>query len=1596
MFRKLSTFRQKRSDRENGTNEERPGVSSALARPPGSNSTLGLSDQFRSSSSSLPVVSTPTAINQLSRRTSESEPGPLGLNVVYTPENGHKADIVFIHGLGGTSRLTWSKHKNPDLFWPLTFLPLEPDICLARILTFGYNANIRKSGQISTSVLDFAKDLLFDLKYGKDSQKEELNMGKVPLIFVVHSMGGLIIKEAYMQGQHDPEYKMIIKAISAITFIATPHRGTHLAETLNRILQSSMITNSKQYVLELAKNSPTLQKLNEQFRHIAPKLDIISFYETEPTSIGLKNARVMVLERDTSVLGYPGETSKALIADHHGVCKYDSPDDPNYITVRNVIKSLVSKIIATNKINIGKERRASVKSRQDIYDLQKALAIYEMPETDYVYHRDLWTEGTCDWVGGPATGKSVLSSFIVNTLVESGALCQYFFMKFGDPKKRSTSVLLRSLAYQLSRDIPQFSQQLMELVGEAIDLPNASPRLLWERIFKSILFNIEQTGPVYWVVDGLDEAEDPQGVIRLLSDLTSSKFPLRILFVGRDMPATMAAFQRLPEDLKCATIDIDAQEDLRYFVQRELNMPGSNEFRERISNRVIEGAQGNFLWARLAINRLSTCHKQSQVEAVLQDFPVGMEALFDRMATSITRHDSPEARDFAAKIIGFVSCSLKKLTVSGLSQALGEAEADTLDIQRSIIDLCSGFVTIDNDGGVSLVHQTAREYLLRDVPRPFRVNPKTTHESLFLSCINCLRTNGLRTSIAKNQVPDFIDYASLYWSSHLLFAPIESEHITTELIGFLNGQSILTWIQLVSRSKQLRALVQVSKNISKYVAKLKTLRGPQSMKAAFIMQQTLLESWAVDLVKIMGKFGPNLIRKPESVYKVIPPFCPQNSAVFQQFGKGESRSLSVKGLIDWDDSLTRMSLGFGAYTSSIRTAGSFIAILATPGNVFVFDSATFDAVTGSPFKHGERVYSMEISAASATLVTYGYRTTKAWNISTGECKLTLSNMESRPRPLTMLLTNHGKKLIVGFDDRQVRSLNLAEDPPSWQSYAELEEPELEGHFLNSANLMATNGDGSLFAVAYRGHPLSAWETEGPIHLGHCWRKRDELSRGEVIDAVWHPMSPEVLGVYIEGVVFKWLPYEDVVEEIHVGASKIAISSDGNLFITGDVHGTVKVFSTPDLGLIYQLGSQDTILGLAFSPDSRRFYDIRGYYASAWEPSVLVKMMEQADANIDTSSDSISLVPSSVHPAQYSCGIDSITALSADPQGHYFGSGTEKGVVHLHDTEGKVIGEVYASRGLLSIEHMVWSSDGKLLSFTNSSKQLFVYSVSQEPNYSPEIKKVLEISLRVASKGPILQILLDSMSGHVIIHTQSNIQLISLELASTACSLAFDAIECRWLLHPNDSNLVIGVAPGTVYLLHCKYFVLRSFHYDVPASSGDRPISWEGHNHKVERVLASSDRRNLLVQLSLPKLKLDGKVFLYFPLSGLSWEPSGDANEAHSIKLIPLCIPLSISPNIILLLSFMSQNRLVYLSRDFAVSTFRVVPGSDWSSIQTSTSLHTRKDPKTRTIPTTELFALPRDWIGKDCLTLGTIWGKGKSFLCPRNGEVTVVRSSGLV
>lgn len=147
-----------------------------------------------------------------------------------------------------------------------------------------------------------------------------------------HSMGGLVIKKAYILAKRDPTYHDISDRFHTLFFIATPHRGADSAQFLSNLLRAASLGNHA-FLEDLHKNSVSIESINDEFRHIHDRLHLYSFYETVPTNFGIKNC--LIVEKDSAILGYPGERTAYINADHRGVCKFDTPDSPNYLVLRN-------------------------------------------------------------------------------------------------------------------------------------------------------------------------------------------------------------------------------------------------------------------------------------------------------------------------------------------------------------------------------------------------------------------------------------------------------------------------------------------------------------------------------------------------------------------------------------------------------------------------------------------------------------------------------------------------------------------------------------------------------------------------------------------------------------------------------------------------------------------------------------------------------------------------------------------------------------------------------------------------------------------------------------------------------------------------------------------------------------------------------------------------------------------------------------------------------------------------------------------------------------------------------------------------------------
>ncbi|CRK37201.1 hypothetical protein BN1723_004263, partial [Verticillium longisporum] len=101
----------------------------------------------------------------------------MGFHILHEPIGTRNVDIIFVHGLGGSSRLTWAWERDLSLFWPKEWLPLEPGLSDARIFSFGYDANFTKSTQDTLNIKAFAEQLLNAMKFGR-GEYEDWDIGK--------------------------------------------------------------------------------------------------------------------------------------------------------------------------------------------------------------------------------------------------------------------------------------------------------------------------------------------------------------------------------------------------------------------------------------------------------------------------------------------------------------------------------------------------------------------------------------------------------------------------------------------------------------------------------------------------------------------------------------------------------------------------------------------------------------------------------------------------------------------------------------------------------------------------------------------------------------------------------------------------------------------------------------------------------------------------------------------------------------------------------------------------------------------------------------------------------------------------------------------------------------------------------------------------------------------------------------------------------------------------------------------------------------------------------------------------------------------------
>ncbi|UPK99882.1 hypothetical protein LCI18_010817 [Fusarium solani-melongenae] len=145
-------------------------------------------------------------------------------------------DIVFIHGL----RTSWTIRDQQG--HQVNFLRHDlPELCDANIMVYNYDTTLRSSEFLMRRTLFYeTKQLLNRLV----NQRADDPSNKRPIIFVAHSLGGILLKNAlvFSTTSEKENEQDIFKSTTGIVFLGTPHESSpsRLAEAIWEIVQPNL------------------------------------------------------------------------------------------------------------------------------------------------------------------------------------------------------------------------------------------------------------------------------------------------------------------------------------------------------------------------------------------------------------------------------------------------------------------------------------------------------------------------------------------------------------------------------------------------------------------------------------------------------------------------------------------------------------------------------------------------------------------------------------------------------------------------------------------------------------------------------------------------------------------------------------------------------------------------------------------------------------------------------------------------------------------------------------------------------------------------------------------------------------------------------------------------------------------------------------------------------------------------------------------------------------------------------------------------------------------------------------------------------------
>ncbi|KAM0513429.1 hypothetical protein ACHAPE_007893 [Trichoderma viride] len=372
---------------------------------------------------------------------------------------------------------------------------------------------------------------------------------------------------------------------------------------------------------------------------------------------------------------------------------------------------------------------------------------------------------------GPQIGKRI---WTFNSPRDKNTIVARFYYNFrGGNTETSHELMLRSIVYQIWNS----NSRLYELLKERYrELQKSSNEPFWSyedlKLVLRSLHEIDFPLTVVIVVDGMDESDNDRrdDILRFLPDLAvrNSNCTVKILIASRpenDIKPHLK--QACSHHIRLQDVN---QKDISLVVENWIEQMeskhccGRNIFQD-IRDYIIKESAGVFLWVALVLRDMDKCltkggYSKSDLDKRAYHLPKelgGEKGFYKQMLLSLSKDgdDDMDQEKRARRILYWVTFPKRPISVAELQDVLAIPLSQEIDLSKydfaynrplemdlGILSACGGLVEVRDSNStriIQLIHQTAREFLLQKVAKPYHLEPAQGDMEIASTCCQLIR-----------------------------------------------------------------------------------------------------------------------------------------------------------------------------------------------------------------------------------------------------------------------------------------------------------------------------------------------------------------------------------------------------------------------------------------------------------------------------------------------------------------------------------------------------------------------------------------------------------------------------------------------------------------------------------------------------------------------------------------------------------------------------------------------------------------------------------------------------------------------------------------